>query len=371
MIRELEELNNSDMYPFHMPGHKRRMYGSPLEQAYGYDITEIDGFDNLQDAEGIIKELEIRAAVYTGCEEAHILVNGSTAGILSAISAAVPHRGKMLMARNSHQSAFNAVLLGEIDCRFVLPEMIPDYGLCGGISSEDVIRELCDCPDIKAVYLTSPTYEGFISDVAAIADAAHSHGIPVIVDSAHGAHLPVEKKADLVIMSLHKTLPSFTSTALCLTNGNLIDKDRLHEFINIFQTSSPSYLMMAGIEDCFNVIGKEGAARNERLRSNISYIRKAAAEMQNIRLTGPEFEGKYGIFKFDDNKLLITDSSGTINGREIYERLRQKHHLQAEMAEGPICLAMTSMMDTDDGFVRLAAALKETDDYIRSKNSSL
>lgn len=369
MISELQELAGSDYYPFHMPGHKRNMEGRPFGDAYKYDITEIDGFDNLQDADGLIEELETRAAAYMGSDEAHILVNGSTAGILAAISAEVPHRQKILMARNSHQSAFNAVFLGELDCTYIQPKMINDYGICGGIDPADAEEAMDQNKDIKAVYVTSPTYEGILSDIAGIADAAHRHGIPLIVDSAHGAHLPAENTADIIVMSLHKTLPSFTSTALCLVNGNLADRQRLHEYINIFQTSSPSYLLMAGIENCFDILEAEGRDRFEGLNFQIEKLRKEAGKLKSICLPGNEFVGRYAVTGFDKTKIIIADRSKTLTGKEIYDRMRTVHHLQPEMAEGRICLMMTSIMDTEQGFERLSEALKETDDYIRSKNS--
>lgn len=368
VIRELNELAGSDFYPFHMPGHKRNMAGWPMSGAYGYDITEIDGFDDLQDAKGIIRALELRAISYMGSDDAHILVNGSTSGILAAISAAVPHRGKLLMARNSHQSAFNAAFLGELQCSYIQPQIIPDYGLCGGIGPEQVAQALDEDDEIQAVYVTSPTYEGMLSDIGSIADIVHSHGLPLIVDSAHGAHLKAENSADIIIMSLHKTLPAFTSSALCLVNGDIINREQLHEYINIFQTSSPSYLLMSGIENCFDILEKEGPARFERLHANINKLREAAKGLKNICLPGPDYAGSYAVAAFDHTKIIIADRSGRLNGRQIYDRLREVHHLQPEMAEGMICLAMTSVMDTDGGFERLVKALEETDDYIRSKD---
>ena len=366
MIKELKELKNSDMYPFHMPGPKRNMSGYPFEEAYNMDITEIDGFDNLQDPEGLIKEIEIRAAEYMHCSEAHILVNGSTCGVLAAISSLVPHHGTLLMARNSHQSAYNAALIGELNLRYLFPELIPDYCLNGGIKPEKVEEALSENRDISAVYITSPTYEGIISDIPEIAKTAHKHGVPLIVDSAHGAHLDICSEADAVIVSLHKTLPAFTSTALCLLNGDIIDRRKVRQYINIFQTSSPSYVLIAGVENCFDILENEGEERFAGLHSKIASLRGIAERLENIHIIGSEFTGIYAVKAFDESKLLLTDTSGNLGGRQLYDVLRDRYHLQPEMSEGRICLCMTSIMDTEEGFGRLENAIKEIDDDIRS-----
>ena len=214
---ELVRYCGSDAYPFHMPGHKRRL--GQLNDPFSFDITEIDGFDNLHHAEGILLEAEKRAARLYGAEETHFLVNGSTAGILSAIGAVTTAGGHLLMMRASHKAAYHAVAAGGLTAHYL-------SGLCGGsaphirlvggfgkrTSSDgaepgrsqadglteldcgqpadpaEVERALAEDPRIQAVYITSPTYDGIVSDVRAIAEIAHRHGIPLIVDEAHGAH---------------------------------------------------------------------------------------------------------------------------------------------------------------------------------------
>ncbi len=366
MINELEELKKLDIYPFHMPGHKRNMHGYPMAEAYDYDITEIDGFDNLHDtdSDGIIKEQEDRAAKYYGADEAHILINGSSCGILAAIGAVVPHHGKILMARNSHKSAYNALYINEMEAEYVMPETAGEYGMNGGVAPAEIAKALSCENDIKAVFITSPTYEGFISDIPAIAGIAHAHGIPLILDSAHGAHLPMEKSADIVIMSLHKTLPAFTSTALVLINGNLVDRYKLREYLTIFQTTSPSYILMAGVENCFDILANEGEKRFAALNGWIDELYKNTKKLKKLQLIGPEYEGKYGVKKFDRTKLIIADRTGKTTGREIYAALRTKYRIQPEMAAGRYCLCMSSIMDTEDGFIRLFNAMRDIDDNI-------
>ena len=211
---ELCKLASSDMYPFHMPGHKRRLDCDI--NPYTYDITEIDGFDNLHAAEGIIKEAEERAAALWGAKSSFFLVNGSTCGILAALSAALPKKGHLLMARNSHKAAYHAAYLRELQVTYLYP-VFTEFGIQGGILPEQVEAALEADESIEAVFLTSPTYDGIVSDIEKIAEIAHQHGIPLIVDEAHGAHLgfhpyfpksAITLGADVVIQSLHKTLPA-------------------------------------------------------------------------------------------------------------------------------------------------------------------
>ena len=220
LIDDLEEYAQSDYYPFHMPGHKRKSLSFP--NPYEIDITEIDGFDNLHHATGMIKEAEVRGAELYHSKRCFFLVNGSTCGLLAAISAATRRGDKVLVARNCHKAVYHALYMNELQAEYLYPS-ITKNGIQGQITAEQVQESLYENPDAVAVILTSPTYEGIVSDVAKIAEVCHEHGIPLIVDEAHGAHFgfgggfpenAVKLGADAVIMSLHKTLPSFTQTAL-------------------------------------------------------------------------------------------------------------------------------------------------------------
>ena len=232
LLEKLQEYRAEDMYPFHMPGHKRKPL--PFPNPYSIDITEIDGFDNLHHAEGILKEAQERAADLYGSKECFYLVNGSTCGLLAAICAATKKRDKVLVARNCHKAVYHALYLNELQAEYIYP-VITKSGIQGQIEPEQVKKALLLNPDIAAVILTSPTYEGVVSDINAIAGIAHERGIPLIVDEAHGAHLgfgagfpenAVRQGADAVIMSLHKTLPSFTQTALLhLCSSTLMKTD--------------------------------------------------------------------------------------------------------------------------------------------------
>lgn len=375
LYSSLEAYSKTKAYPFHMPGHKRNsgLLGSALP--YDIDITEISGFDDLHSAKGILKNVQEKAQRLYRSERSYILVNGSTCGILAAISSVV-HRGDcVIAARNCHKAVYNACFLSELDVRFIFPDT-NELGICASITPQSVFRALEDCPNAKAVILTSPTYEGVISDIKAIADICHAHGAPLIVDSAHGAHLPffsfgkpgepVTNGADIVISSLHKTLPSLTQTAVAHVNGGLVDHERFEKYLGFFETSSPSYVLMASIDACFDFLsGSEEMFSQYENRLRAFYDSVKALEKLNV-LRGDA----HGWYAFDKGKLVISTGGTSITGVQLMERLRLEYGLELEMAYPMYALAMTSVCDTDEGLSRLSKALCEIDKTLKRTSGS-
>ena len=366
---KLENYGNSCIYPFHMPGHKRQK--NAVFNPYKVDITEVEGFDNLHHAEGILLEAQDRAAKLYGSEESHFLINGSTGGILSAISACASHT--ILMARNCHKAAYHAALIRNLNVYYLYPEMQEDFCLNGGIHPEDVRQELIRHPEIEAVMITSPTYDGIVSDVKSIAQIAHTFGKPLIVDEAHGAHFglsdyfpenSVHLGADLVIHSLHKTLPAYTQTALLHVNGNLVNREKLRQFLQMYQTSSPSYLLMAGIDECIRYVKEQGKEAFAKFADRLECLYKRAGELQRIRLVNRDIVGKNSIRDFDRSKLIFSVKNCKIAGNELQRMLLRQYSLELEMAAGTYALALTSLCDTDEGFERLFAGIKGIDEQI-------
>lgn len=238
LYKELEAYGKSDFYPFHMPGHKRNPEFVDGVFPFERDITEISGFDNLHHPEGIIKEAQEAAACLYGTKKCLFSVNGSTAALQAAISACVQKGGKILMARNCHKAVYHTLYLRDIQPVYIYPQSDPKLGINGGISPTRVERYLEENQDVEAVLITSPTYDGVVSDVKNIAHAAHKFGIPLIVDEAHGAHLrfsdyfpdsAVELGADIVVQSFHKTLPSMTQTAVLHVCSSRTDMEKIKD----------------------------------------------------------------------------------------------------------------------------------------------
>lgn len=377
----LYEYSKEGRYPFHMPGHKRRFRNRNLENVYGVDITEITGFDDLHHAEGIIKEDQELAAEIFGAEKTYFLVNGSTAGILTAISACIRPGGVLLMARNCHKAAYHGAALRGVATKYLYPSFHPETGLNGGISPAQVEEALGQDPGIQAVLLTSPTYDGVVSDIGEIARVVHSYGLPLIVDEAHGAHFPfhsffpqsaVEKGADLVIQSLHKTLPAMTQTALLHLCTDRVSRERVERFLGVYQTSSPSYVLMGSIAACLRFLMQD---REKAFESYTELLAQCRGELENLeilRLIGPEIKGrKSRIFDLDRSKLVISTADAPIDGPELHRRLRQQYGLELEMEAPGYVLALTSVMDSDKGFRRLSQALLEIDRGFLKKREEL
>lgn len=369
MYQQLISYGESDVYPFHMPGHKRRAL--PFPNPYTIDITEIDGFDNLHHAEGLIREAEERAAELYGADRSYYLVNGSTCGLLAAICAAARRGDKVLAARNCHKAVYHAVSMQGLAVEFLYPA-ITRGDLQGQITAAQVEEALTKHPDIAVVILTSPTYEGIVSDVAAIAACCHAHGAALIVDEAHGAHFgfgagfpenAVRLGADAVIMSLHKTLPSFTQTALLHCNGTRIDPGRVARYLGVYETSSPSYLFMAGMDACIDLICEQGAELFAEYRRRLDAFYRDTADLTQLHVMRREDLCKEEAYDLDDSKLIIY--AGAMGGEALHQQLLGHYHLQMEMVSADYVLGMTSLMDTDEGMRRLVTALHEIDEKNR------
>ena len=371
-----------------MPGHKRRMAGRPLENLYDIDITEIDGFDNLHHAEGIIRESMDWAARRYGADWSYYLVNGSSCGILSAVCGMTRHGGKILMSRNCHKAAYHGVFLNRLRVEYIYPQIIEEFGIQGGLVPEDVEKVLKTDHDIQAVLVVSPTYDGIVSDIEKIVEICHGCGIPLIVDEAHGAHFRYHKGfpvsaldlgADVVIQSLHKTLPAFTQTSILHVKGNLVDRERLEHYLQIFQSSSPSYLFMAGMERCLRFM-EEGKGTEEGMTGGRSMmdqfyhrlvkLRKELGAMKHLRLLEEDQKGKNGVYDLDISKVIISTRGTGINGEELGEWLRREYHLEMEMCAAEYVTAITTVMDTEEGLRRLRNALLEIDGKLSDRVES-
>lgn len=363
LYERLKNYGESDHYGFHMPGHKRQTGIPGMEKLYQIDVTEIEGFDDLHHPRGILKEAQERAARVFQAEETHFLINGSTVGILSALAGVTRRGDTVLVARNCHKSVYHAIYMKELKPVYLYPGFDQETGLNTQISPEDVRRALEADPAIRAVVIVSPTYEGIVSDVEKIGEEAHARGIPLIVDEAHGAHFGFHpyfpgnsntKGADLVVQSLHKTLPSLTQTALLHMNGSYVDRREVRRYLDMLQTSSPSYVLMASIDDCVCRLEEKGDGLWEPYVERLKWLRgelEKLKALELIRLPGQE-----------PSKLVISTRKTSMTGRQLQELLLERYHLELEMVAGSYALAMTSPGDTREGMERLARALMDVDE---------
>ncbi len=363
-------------YPLHMPGHKRRVLPAPGLSCAAWDTTEVPGTDDLHDADGILADAMARAAALWGSRRCWFLVGGSTCGLLAAIRAAAPWGSEILCARNCHKSVYHAIELCGLRPVWLTPPVDPVFGVYGSISPALMADALTVHPGAACVVLTSPTYEGVLSDVAAIADLCHDRGIPLVVDEAHGAHyMPaaapygwqggaVAAGADLVIQSAHKTLPSLTQTALLHLNGTLLDPDEVERQLDIFETSSPSYPLMVSLDGCVTRMAQEGPALFAGWRERLDRFSAAVAPLAHLRVLchGTDTLAAHpGFFAHDSGKILVNGAAAGLTGPELAQILREQYGFETEMACGYNLLAMTSVCDAEDALDRLADALLALD----------
>lgn len=387
LLERLKEYAQKGRYPFHMPGHKRRTdweFLRDFPNPYSLDITEIEGFDNLHHPEGILKaSMEWAAQVY-GAEKTYYLINGSTGGILSAICACVPPGETILIGRNCHKSVYHGIILGQLNTKYIYPQILSDWGIHGGISPDEVRNALKSNPEVKAVLVVSPTYDGVVSDIRGIARAAHEKGIPLIVDEAHGAHFPfggedaggkgrfpvsaLDQGADLVIQSLHKTLPSFTQTAVLHVRKGCVgvNIEKLESYLQMFQSSSPSYLLMAGIEACIYEMAKEGGRLLDSFAGRLERIRERLSAMKNLRLLSESVIGMAGVYDLDPAKLVVScrRCGRSLDGKALADRLRKEFGLEMEMWGADYVVAITTFLDTKEALNRLAEAFLAIDESL-------
>lgn len=368
---KLRDYSASAYYGFHMPGHKRNAELTGAKLPYEIDITEIEGFDDLHHAEGILKAAQQRAASVCHAEETHYLINGSTVGILSAVLGCTRRGDKILMARGCHKSVYNAVYMNELLPVYLWQDIMEGTGLNRHTEPEEVERLLQEDPDIKAVVITSPTYDGVVSDVRRIAGIVHKRGIPLILDEAHGAHFGFHpyfpengnvQGADIVIHSLHKTLPALTQTALLHMNGEIADRKRVRRYLHMLQSSSPSYVLMAGIDECIRMLSDKSSEVFECYVNLLERTRNRLRTLRHLRLIETEY--------YDRSKIVISAAGCMIRkegelkkftGKDLYSILNEKYFLQMEMASASYIVAMTSPADSGEGMDRLVGALSEID----------
>ena len=339
LYNKLKEL---EKYPFHMPGHKRNekfnITGAEI------DITEIDGFDNLHAPKGVLLEVENSLAEIYKAKKSFALVNGSTVGILAAVFAVCDEGDKIIIARNCHKSVYNACMLRKLKVVYAEPEFDAINGFYTKLTQDRLDEVISKNDDAKAVVITSPTYEGRISEIKT--------SLPLIIDAAHGAHLgihyfPNYPKGSVVVSSLHKTLPALTQCAVL----NVYDEKNIgaiKRYVDIFETSSPSYVLLNSISICCDLV-----LNHKKL------FKEYYSKLCNFRVI--ELEHLMLKYSEDISKIVISTENTELSGTELADILRKKYSIEPEMASINYIILMTSAGDEKEAFDRLEAALKEID----------
>jgi len=368
---KLKEYASDGAYPMHMPGHKRNAGFLAPGLPYDIDITEISGFDDLHDPRGVLQDTAELAATLYGSKEAFMLVNGSTVGILSAIGAHTSRGDKILVARDNHRSVGNAAALFGLTPVYITPDKDGASGVTCSVDPEAIRSALTEHPDVKLVVVTSPSYEGVISDIGAIARTVHEYGMPLFVDGAHGAHLDfspgfsggaIRAGADVVVMSLHKTLPALTQCSLLHICGEYANTAETTRLLSVLQTSSPSYVLMASIDSCLRLLASDREALFDKYEQNLDRFseRIKALRFLSVLCHGND-KAHAGFYSFDPGKLVVVTKNTALSGTGLADILRENYGFELELATPDYAVAMTSICDSAAGFDGLADALLAID----------
>ncbi len=357
---------------FHVPGHKGREdiyvkcgFVKFTNNMIGNDVTSVPGADSLFMPESTIKEVGLNYAALYGARHTELLVNGSSAGVMAAILACVPTGGTLILARNSHHSAYSAMRLAEIYPVYLRPELNEDYMVERGIDPRDVREAIEDNPDAAAVFITSPSKIGMLSDIKAIADICHEYGLPLIVDQAHGAHLKFfdyssphkhaaeNLGADIVINSTHKNLLSFTGSAILNICSDAIDIAEVKEKLRMLQTTSPSYLLLGSLDINEKIFTKWGDDIAEKWKDDLRYFYHKCESIPGLSVITDSC--------LDMTKINISMAALGLSGENLDRELRY-NNIWPEMIHGKYVLLITGAGNTRDDYVELARVLQHISD---------
>jgi len=364
---------NDSVTSFDVPGHKKgKGISSRFKELVGENIFKFDPnsmkeLDLLSNPTSVIKDAEALLADFFGAENAFMLVNGSTSGIQNMIIAACNERDKIIMPRNIHKSAVNALVLSGAIPVFINADLSDDYQISNGVSFDDVKQVIDDNPDAKAMLLVSPTYFGVSSDLEKIIDYAHQKDIVVLIDESHGSHFSVFEgvsknamyyKADLATISVHKTGGSLTQSSVLLHQGSLIDKDKVRQVINLSQTSSASYLLMASIDIARHELFLNQKKNNQLVKLSEELINKINT-LDGLQALSHAEENGSTVFKTDPTKIVVKVNDLGLSGFEAYDLLRSDYNIQMELGETNVVLAIVSVGDDKETLDTLYKAFKK------------
>ncbi|MBR6473416.1 MAG: aminotransferase class V-fold PLP-dependent enzyme [Firmicutes bacterium] len=356
---------------FHMPGHK----GSKLYKDLGYgevlallmdcDITEIPGADNLFQTEDVILSVMEKYRKLYESRKSYLLVNGSSVGLITAILSCSKRGEKVILARNSHKSIFNALTLGGLEPVYLYPDIMTGHGILGGIDPSEVSRLLDENPEASCVVLPSPNYYGICSDIEAIAKVCHERDKALIVDQAHGAHLKFigegypkaaeDCGADIVINSTHKTLASWTQTAVMNVMSDRVDLAVVGNYLQILESSSPSYPLMLSLDVNAEILldDKKKSRVITEWRNAVDEFYEGVREIPGVRVIEDPM--------LDRTKLNFDMGAYGLNGNQL-ETLLNERDIFTELVTGNIIMGMTGIGTTREDIGRLLEALSEIAD---------
>lgn len=372
ILEALERFKKMRIVPFDVPGHKRGRGNPELtaflgEQCVGVDVNSMKPLDNLCHPISVIREAEQLAADAFGAAEAFLMVGGTTSSVQSMVLSAVNQDDKIILPRNVHRSVLNALVLCGAKPVYVNPQTNERLGISLGMRLEDVREAVAANPDAKAVLVNNPTYYGICSDIKSIVDLAHSNGMLVLADEAHGTHFyfgegfpisAMEAGADMSSISMHKSGGSLTQSSFLLV-GHKVNAGYVRQVINLTQTTSASYLLMSSLDISRRNLALRGHEVFRRVTKLAKYARDEINALGGYYAYGNEIVNGDSVFAFDPTKLSVHTLDIGLAGIEVYDVLRDEYDIQIEFGDLGNILAYLSIGDRNRDIERLVGALAE------------
>ncbi len=373
LYEALENFRKKRIVPFDVPGHKRGRGNPELvqllgEKCVGLDVNSQKPLDDLCHPASVIREAEDLAASAFGAAHSFFMVGGTTSSVQNMIFSVCKEGDKIIMPRNVHKSAINALILCGAIPVYVNPEVDKKLGISLGMEPKKLLEAVENNPDAVAVLVNNPTYYGICSDLKSIIEIAHGHGMKVLVDEAHGTHFSFSEKlplsgmaagADMSAVSMHKSGGSLTQSSILLLNGSM-NADYVRQIVNLTQTTSASYLLMASLDVSRRNLALNGKTSFEKVIDMSDYARKEINNIGGYYAYGRELINGTSVYDFDVTKLSVYTRDIGLAGIEVYDILRDEYDIQIEFGDISNILAYISIGDRKQDIERLVGALDDT-----------
>ena len=368
----LVKLRKKRIVPFDVPGHKRGRGNPELvellgEKCVGIDVNSMKPLDNLGHPISIIRDAEKLAADAFGASHAFLMIGGTTSSVQTMILSTCKAGDKIILPRNVHKSAINALVLCGAIPIYIEMSVNPKIGIALGLENERVVQAIKDHPDAKAILINNPTYYGICSDLKRLTEMAHVAGMKVLVDEAHGAHLHFTDKlpmsamdagADMAAVSMHKSGGSLTQSSLLLI-GKEINPEYVRQIINLTQSTSASYLLMASLDISRRNLALRGKESFEKVIELSEYARREINAIGGYYAYSKELIDGVSVCDFDVTKLSVYTQGIGLTGIEVYDLLRDEYDIQIEFGDIGNILAYISIGDRIQDIERLVGALAD------------
>ncbi|WP_053956471.1 aminotransferase class I/II-fold pyridoxal phosphate-dependent enzyme [Inediibacterium massiliense] len=373
LLDALKAYHERNVIPFDVPGHKHGKGMEEFGQFIGKKVLQLDVnsmkcLDNISNPISVIKEAEQLMADAYYADHAFFIVNGTTSAVQAMIMSVCKPGEKIILPRNAHKSVTNGMILSGAVPVYIQPETNDQLGIAMGVSLESIEMAIAKNVDAKAILIIHPTYYGATSDLKGIVKLAHKHGMAVLVDEAHGAHfrfhedLPseaMEVGADMAAVSMHKTGGSLTQSSALLLKEGLIDRNTVKTILNLTQTTSASYILMASLDAARKMLATKGNEVISKILKITRWAREEINQIPGFYAFGKELIGQPGVINFDETKLGICVAGLGITGFEAYDLLRDEYNIQVELGDVLNILAIVSVGDDEKSLKALVEALKD------------